>query len=822
LEADAEPIGIRNYLDDSDQEEDPPSLEATETIIDDDADVFTVYDHDIPSTHLPPPCSPSAASAPQSLNPFHISSDSQTPAEHDNNPSNVAKSVPYQGAARVLCHDADVRSAYQAQMLPTTNIYEPFDNCLDWELAKWAKQQDVSQNAFTTLLKIPGFRETLELSYNDSRSLNQTIDQLPRSAPWQTAPIEVSHESCGPISTDFFFRDALESIKTIYGNPAFTKYMAFAPEKQYSNVAKDPTDCIYNEMHTGDWWWSTQAKLGDGATVVPVILSSDKTQLTTFNSGEKTAYPMYATIGNIAKDIRRKPSLHAQMLIGYLPTPDLSSLSEEHARTVRARLFHAALTVITESLRGPEHDGVELTSGDGAVRRCHPIIAVYVADYPEQSLVACTRQGSQCPKCHAVEIEFEEHKLPWKRRKQDETLKSLKHGAQQPSARRQESVLKAVGLTHVIDPFWKGFLYSNIHDAITPDILHQLLQGLLSYLIAWATSIVGLSELDARFKTLPPMHGVRSFTNGINGLVRVSGGEHKQICKQLLGCIVGKAPACAVNATRALLEFLHLAVYDSHSEETLLYMQTALDDFHKDKDIFLELKAHTPGHFNLPKLHSLQHYVDTIRERGTTDNYNTEATERLHIDYAKDAYRATNKHDYLEQMVNWLDRRERVAIFDVHLHYRQNTLPPLQLPQAVIPGHVVAKRANHRSVLFTRLISDYHAQHFVHALETFIATYCKLSPRQRCNDPIIIPFNHVEVWDRVKFRLQHLQLDDAPPIMDTAVAIPTTASKAAQFSTVLVVVGDDAEETGVRASKCLQPDDFHFTKSFTTWSFSIH
>ncbi len=46
--------------------------------------------------------------------------------------------------------------------------------------------------------------------------------------------------------------------------------------------------------------------------------------------------------------------------------------------------------------------------------------------------------------------------------------------------------------------------------------------------------------------------------------------------------------------------------------------------------------------FNLPKLHSLGHYVRAIKLFGTTDNYSTESTERLHIDYAKDAYQATN------------------------------------------------------------------------------------------------------------------------------------------------------------------------------------
>ena len=45
------------------------------------------------------------------------------------------------------------------------------------------------------------------------------------------------------------------------------------------------------------------------------------------------------------------------------------------------------------------------------------------------------------------------------------------------------------------------------------------------------------------------------------------------------------------------------------------------------------------------------HYSPSIRLFGTTDNYNTEQTERIHIDVIKDAYLATNHKDEYVQMV---------------------------------------------------------------------------------------------------------------------------------------------------------------------------
>ncbi|GLB45407.1 hypothetical protein LshimejAT787_2200700 [Lyophyllum shimeji] len=61
----------------------------------------------------------------------------------------------------------------------------------------------------------------------------------------------------------------------------------------------------------------------------------------------------------------------------------------------------------------------------------------------------------------------------------------------------------------------------------------------------------------------------------------------------------------------------------------------------------------------------MMHYVESIQALGSADGYNTESPERLHIDFAKDAYRASNKRDYVEQMTLWLQRREAMWMREV-------------------------------------------------------------------------------------------------------------------------------------------------------------
>ncbi|KAF8261031.1 hypothetical protein EI94DRAFT_1705852 [Lactarius quietus] len=94
-----------------------------------------------------------------------------------------------------------------------------------------------------------------------------------------------------------------------------------APNSKVAPWHKTGAEFFHCEMHIGKWWWSVQESLElrrPGATVMPVIISLDKTQLTLFRS--KCAYPIYMTIGNIPRAICNKPSLQAQMLVGYIPT----------------------------------------------------------------------------------------------------------------------------------------------------------------------------------------------------------------------------------------------------------------------------------------------------------------------------------------------------------------------------------------------------------------------------------------------------------------------------------------------------------------------
>ena len=323
-------------------------------------------------------------------------------------------------------------------------------------------------------------------------------------------------------------------------------------------------------------------------TLAPVIIATNKTQLTQF-SGSKSAYPVYLTLGNISKAIRRKPSEQACVLIGYLSVDKIlaSHLSQKEKSSRIQRLFHNSMRIILEPLKEAGTKGMEVTGGDRKVRKVHPVLACYIADYPEQCLVTCTKYGT-CPKCRRPADDLN-LKTPGERRTQTWTLGVIKDAkASSPSLHQFHSKCQASDISGTVQhPFWEGYPYTDIHLAIVPDVLHQLYQGVFKHLISWCDHLFHPSELDARIRALPPCYGVRHFQNGWSALSQISGKERKDMARILLGCLIGKVLHKVLVAYRSLLDFIYMAQYPSHDDITLGYLQDALDAFHKHKDILI-------------------------------------------------------------------------------------------------------------------------------------------------------------------------------------------------------------------------------------------
>lgn len=162
-----------------------------------------------------------------------------------------------------------VYESRQAASTSTDSLWAPFRSEFEWKIARWMKMHGQTSTSLTKLLSIPGvwyshclfakglthlqkFVDTVGLSFRTVDELNKMIDANLSGRPhFQCKLLTVNGE---PL--EFYSRDVIGCIRSLYGDPEFAQHLVFAPERHYTSHERSMR--IYNEIHTGDWWWKVQ------------------------------------------------------------------------------------------------------------------------------------------------------------------------------------------------------------------------------------------------------------------------------------------------------------------------------------------------------------------------------------------------------------------------------------------------------------------------------------------------------------------------------------------------------------------------------------
>ncbi|KAH9911752.1 uncharacterized protein B0H18DRAFT_891825 [Fomitopsis serialis] len=151
------------------------------------------------------------------------------------------------------------------------SLWDPFDSELDWQLASWLIKEGIGQGAIDRLLKIPKFREKLELSYHNSRALLQKVDSIPDRATWKERWLSFKDRPGERHLVQF--RDIIEAIKALLGNPAHASQIVYRPSWIFSD--KSRKNRIYTEMWSGKWWHAVQVR--SCVLFIPEAITDKKT-----------------------------------------------------------------------------------------------------------------------------------------------------------------------------------------------------------------------------------------------------------------------------------------------------------------------------------------------------------------------------------------------------------------------------------------------------------------------------------------------------------------------------------------------------------------
>lgn len=260
--------------------------------------------------------------------------------------------------------------------------FHPFTSEFDYAFAVWLHSIQSTKGDIKRLLNDTRLNQlTSCLSFKSADDWEEKLHRLPLgivNEEWTKTRYEPITRIQGIHRPLYYcvYRDVVKAIKFLIGHRPFRDSLMYSPTRVYNTSNQR----VYNELYTADWWWETQARLPDGATVVPVLLATDKTQLTTHH-GDKSSWPVYITIGNLNRKTRRKQNLPANLLLGFIP--NMKSIDYD----TRSACYHKAMEEMLKPLESLWYKGINMECADGRIRQCYPVICGIMADYKEQVLI---------------------------------------------------------------------------------------------------------------------------------------------------------------------------------------------------------------------------------------------------------------------------------------------------------------------------------------------------------------------------------------------------------------------------------------------------
>ncbi|KAG8688926.1 hypothetical protein FRC08_011188 [Ceratobasidium sp. 394] len=390
-----------------------------------------------------------------------------------------------------------------------------------------------------------------------------------------------------------------------------------------------------------------------------------------------------------------KESRVAWILVAIIPVlkwtgtladnPGLSKTAKAKLSGVLNRqLFHRCMSIITRPLhRTSPHD---VTDPDGHIRCVLYVLWAYIADLEEQLVIASL--GSKCcPHCQTQSGDLDNQECRHERtsksilddiKKVTDTMTTLKGGADLETAVEFLHKSKKYGLCGIKFPFWATIPGVDIAKVLSIDLLHGFYKCFYDHIFKWNLTGLTPAELDAQLRSQIQLSGDRAFLKGASHMSQTTMKEHRDLLQTHVAT-VAEGPnggnSKVMTATHAIADCIYLARLDLLSAEDLHEYSKSYAKYHENKSAWIKNescagKNGVIDHFNIPKLHNMQHVPPQVVLKGAITNYSTETMERLHIDFIKDGYRASNRRKWLQQLIRWVEKHEQVRNFHAWLAWQ--------------------------------------------------------------------------------------------------------------------------------------------------------
>ncbi|KAI5988871.1 hypothetical protein F5J12DRAFT_907673 [Pisolithus orientalis] len=498
----------------------------------------------------------------------------------------------------------------QFSNLQASNLYYPFNSHNEWELASWLLCSGLSMRAIDSFLSL-SIIQLLNISFCTARALHGLAELLPGRPCWHSMEITPSQPTKHPVH--LYWHDPLECIAWLLNHPLFSDQLDFVPRHVYKMPKK--LCRVYTEWMTTDDAWCMQSQLPSGVTLLGMILSSDKMNITTLCGG-RVAHPLLVSLANIKMSTHLKLSSNSFMLAALLPVPKFMHKNKHMCGLLEDRLIHECLDIVLEPVKQAAKLGIMLPDSLGHMQ--DPF-----QHEPQTASTTLAQLAAMKSKVHPTNIQVFFHEA------------------------------QCFHLSRVGDPFWRDIPLSCPSTFITPEPLHHLHKEFWDHNMKWCINVVGEAKIDFHFSVLQPTVGFCHFKGGVAKLKQVTGCMHCNVQHYIIGVIAGAAPPKIITA-------IHFQAY-CIDDNDLCIISSVLDKFHVHKH-----KGNKPiKNWHIPKLELMQSIIPSVKCVGGTIQWTTDVTEHTLVLEIKTPTSTSNNNNYNPQICWYLNCAEKCRMFEL-------------------------------------------------------------------------------------------------------------------------------------------------------------
>ncbi|KAG2142988.1 hypothetical protein DEU56DRAFT_870535 [Suillus clintonianus] len=531
----------------------------------------------------------------------------------------------------------------------STSPWEPFRTRLDFEIAEIALEAAMTKEQTNRLIDLvhrsANGQESFTLqNHNEVRSFWAMASE--RFTPFQVSVVSVAHRD-DVHDFNMHYRPLWDWALDLLRDSRFAKHFVFDAQRLYKFNGERFVR-FFDEPWTANSFWEAQSQLPPDAKPLAFILYADKSKLSSF--GTQKGYLIIslstARIANLPVEIRNGTGVAGGRVVGWLPIVNEDKMQSRKQSFVNFKnaVWHKSFFLLLEAVIQHSKTGYWLDCGDMIRRFLWPLILILSADYEEQCVMALIRglKGKfPCPICLVPQdmqaVFSEEHVL----RTNAQSQQTLEITRAASTKKAREAHLKAFSLRDVECVFWL-IRFCDIHHALSWDRLHT--SGLWSdhlweELHFWLAELgrEAAAEIDTNMDALPRWPNLRHFVHVIK-IDFSDGSVHEDISRMIIFAAQNiLTPTESENGyllLRCICLFVEFDIYASlevHTEDTIATRRETLCKFVVLLDEYITKSVPETGkNWNFPKKHSNAHVFDDILAKGTTQNYNTKPSKKMH------------------------------------------------------------------------------------------------------------------------------------------------------------------------------------------------